>query len=63
MTESRFLARGKAVVAAAIVSASVLGASPAMAGPVAAGLIAPICLVLPWLCPVIVPPILLAPTP
>ena len=34
MTQRRFLARGKAVAAAALVSASILGATPAMAGPV-----------------------------
>ena len=62
MTQRRFLAKSKGVAAAAIVSVSVLAASPAMAGPVAAAVVAPICLIMPWLCPIL-PPILLAPTP
>ena len=45
MTQRRFLAKGKAVAAAALVSVSVLAASPAMAGPVTAAVVYPIC---PW---------------
>ena len=64
MTQRRFLARGKAVAAAALVSASILGATPAMAGPVAAGVIGvPTCFLMPWLCPFVLPPILALPTP
>ena len=36
MTQRRFLARGKAAIAAALVSATMLGSAPAMAGPAAA---------------------------
>ena len=64
MTQRRFLAKGKAVAAAALVSVSVLAASPAMAGPVTAAVVgAPICIMFPWLCPVLPPILLGAPTP
>ena len=61
MTQRRFLARGKAV-AFALASAPVFAATPAMAGPAAAAVVSPICIIMPWLCP-IVPLVAVLPTP